>query len=83
MGDTERVQVEDSGCNLVSDVLCPVFGYLEVLGLQIVEEIAASEVFHDDVNVVAVFENIIESNDIWMLADFKNLDFSLEQLNIF
>lgn len=60
----------------------PLLGDLEVLGLQIVEEITALEVFHHDVNEVRVLEHVIKSDDIGMLAHFEHLDFSLEQFHI-
>ena len=58
------------------------FSDFEVLGLEVVEEITSLEVLHDDVNVVRILKNIVESDDVWMLAHFQYFNFSFEQFEI-
>ena len=83
MGNTERVQVENGGRNLMGDALGPLFGDLEVLRLEIIEEISASKILHDDIDVITVFENVIESDNVRMLAYFENLNFPLQEFYVF
>jgi hypothetical protein len=52
------------------------FRNFEVLGLEIVEEIATLQVLHYYIDVIRVFKNIIKSDNIWMLAYLQDLNFS-------
>jgi len=76
MGNTEGMQVENGGCNLMSDCLCTLLGDLEVLRLEIVEEVPTLQVFHDDINVVRVLKHIKEPYNVRMLAHLEDLNFT-------
>ena len=43
---------------------CPLLCNLEIFGLQVVEEVASLQVFHDNVNEIRVLKDIVKTNDI-------------------
>lgn len=63
--------------------LCSLLGNFEVFGFEVREEVTTLKILHDDVDIVGVLKDIVESNDVRMLADFEHFDFSFEQLDIF
>ena len=76
------MKVIDSGGNLVCYLFGSLFSDFEVLGLEVVKEIASLEILHDYVNVVGILEHVVESDDIGMLADFQYFDLSFEELEV-
>jgi hypothetical protein len=48
----------------------------EIAFLKIGEEVTAREILHNDVNVILVFEDIEEADDVGVLAHLENLDLS-------
>ena len=82
MGNTERVEIVESSGNLMSDGLGSAFRNAEFSLFEISEEIASGEVLHNDINIVLVFEDIQESDDIGMLTHLQNFNFSSLELYI-
>ncbi len=76
MRDSERVQVVQRSCNLVGQFASPVFSHSERSFFEVIEKIAATHVLHNDVDVVLVFEDIEQPDDMWMLTHLKNLNLS-------
>jgi len=76
MGNSKRVQIEDSRGDLMSNCFSSLFRNLEVLGLKIVEEIATFQVLHYYVDVIRVLKYIVKSYNIGMLAYFQHFYFS-------
>ena len=50
----------------------------EVLLVEVREEIAPSQHFHYDVDIILVLKYIEELDDVRMLADLKHFDFSFQ-----
>ena len=59
------------------------FRNFEILRLEIIEEIPSLEVLHDNIDIIRVFKDIIEPNNIGMLAYLEHFNFSLQQFNVF
>lgn len=74
------MEVIDGSGDLMRYLLSSLLGDFEVLGLEVVEEVATFEILHDNVDVVGVLKNIVESDDVWMLANLQHFDLSFEQL---
>lgn len=82
MGDTERVQVEQGGGQLMGEFLRALFGDSEITSFEVVEQISTGEVLHHDVNVVLVLEEIQKSDNVRVLAHLQDFDFTSLELNI-
>ena len=76
MGYSERMEVVNGCGYLMCYCAGSIFGYLEVLGFEIVEEIAALEILHDDIDEVRILKHVIKPDYIWVLADFEHFNFS-------
>lgn len=50
--------------------------------MQIAEEISSPQQLHDNLNVILTLEDIVESNDAWVLAYFQNFDLTFKELKI-
>lgn len=48
----------------------------------VLEELAARTVFHDQVQVVIVFNHIIELNDVWMPDFLENCDLTVDSFQV-
>lgn len=83
MSYAKRVQVVNRSSNLMCNNLCSILSDFEIPALQIIKEITSFEIFHHNIDVVRVLKNIIKANDIWMLTNFKNFNFSFKKFNIF
>jgi hypothetical protein len=68
MGNTERVEVVESCCNLVGQHLGTLFRNLKVSLFKVSEKISTLKILHDNVYVVLVFKNIEQSNNVRVLA---------------
>lgn len=55
-----------------------IFRYPELSLLQKAKEVAALQQFHNNVDVVLVFEHIVQPNDVWVLTYFEYFDFSFQ-----
>jgi len=82
VGDSERVKIVKSCGDLVGEHLGSLLRNFKVSLFQVCEEVTSAKVFHDDVDVVLVLEDIQQSNDIGMLAHLQNFNLSPLQLNI-
>lgn len=83
MSYAKRVQVVNRSSDLMCNNLCSILSDFEISALQIIKEITSFEIFHHNIDVVRVLKNIIKANDIWMLTNFKNFNFSFKKFNIF
>jgi len=74
--------MEEINCraNLVCYLFSALFWNGKVPFTQVSEEITTLKNFHDDVDVILVFEHIVEPDDVRMLANFEHFNFPLQQL---
>ena len=59
------------------DVLCAPLRDHEVAITKVREEVATSQTLHDDIYVVLIFKNVVESDYARMLAHFQHLYLAL------
>lgn len=62
------------------DVLCDVLSHSEFALFKERKQIATFKIFHDNVEVVLIFKNVIQLDDVGVLANLEHLHLSLEQL---
>ena len=72
MRNAELVKEENGGANLMGDLFGAFFRNCEVAVRKVAEEITAFQEFHHDVYVVLVFEDVEETDDVWVLAQFQH-----------
>ena len=83
MGDSEILEIEHCGGDLMADLLDFAFFKFIVFGLVIMEQRASVQVFHHNVDVLRVLKDIKESDDMGMLTYLQDLNFSFVKLEIF
>ena len=76
MYDTIVVEILYRNSNLVCELLDPLFWHLEASELDVVEEILTLHILKHDIIIVLILKEINESNNIWMLTHFQNVNFS-------
>ena len=82
MSYTVRMQVVQSGSNLMGKLLGAFFRDSERTLLKIAEKITTVELFHDDVDVVLILKDIQKANNVRVLTHLEDLDLSALKLNI-
>jgi len=83
MSNSKRVKIEDCRRYLMGYRPSPLLCDFEILWLQVIEEIASLQVFHDDIYEVRILKHVVKTNNIGMLTHFKNLNFSFQKLHVF
>jgi hypothetical protein len=66
----------------MSDIPGPVLGDLELSPVQVLEQVPARAVLEDYVDVLRVLEDVNQPDDVRVLADLEDLDFSLLKLQL-
>ena len=66
----------------MSDIPGPVLGDLELSPVQVLEQVPARAVLEDYVDVLRVLEDVDQPDNVWVLADLEDLDFSLLKLQL-
>jgi len=82
MSNTKGMKVKDGSGYLMRDLSGSLLSDFEVLALEVGEEVSSLEVLHDDVYVVRILKDIVESDDVGMLAHFQYFYLSFKQLKI-
>lgn len=82
MSNSKTMKIENGSGNFMAHLSGFILSDLKVSTFEVVEEISSFEVFHYDVDVVLVFKYIKQSDNIWMLANLKDLDFPFLKLNV-
>ena len=67
---------------LMSDDFGSLFWDSELSLFKVSEKISSRKIFHNDVDIVLVFEDIKQSDDVWMLAHLQNFNFSALKLHV-
>jgi hypothetical protein len=67
----------------MSNLSSSVLWNFELPLFQVIKEVSSLQVFHDNVDIVLVFKNVFKFNDVRVLADFQDFDFSFQQFLIF
>ncbi len=80
--DSEAVEVVKCGGQGVGDFACSVLIESELSLFEEGEEVASFQIFHYNVDVVLVFKDVIEQDNIFVLTDFEDFNLSFEQLLI-
>jgi len=83
MHDTKLVQVLNTKCDLISEVLSAALSKRETTSLQILKQVFALHVVKNDVMHLAILEQVYQPDDIVVLTHFEYFDLSalLEDLN--
>lgn len=74
MRNSKRVQVIQSSRKLVRQLARTLFTHRKSSFFEIVKEITATQVFHYNVDVVLVFKDIEQPDDMGMLAHLEDLN---------
>lgn len=82
MCHTIGVQIVERSCNLVTQLFGALFTYRKLTPFEIAKQVTAVQLLHHNVDIVLVFEDIEESDNVGMLAHFENLNFSPLQFDI-
>ena len=84
MNDTKSVEVLDCSADLVGEILDSGFRKLEASSLYVIEEVLSCHELKYDEVVLAVLEDVLKLDDVWVLAHFKDLNLSslLEDLDL-
>lgn len=76
------MEVVERSRNLVTQLFGALFTDRELASFQVAEQVTTVELLHHNVDIVLVFEDIEEADNVRMLAHFEDLDFSPLQLDI-
>ena len=76
------MEVVKGGCNLVTQLFGALFTDREPASFQVAEQVATVQLLHHNVDIVLVFEDIEEADNVRVLAHFEDLNFSPLQLDI-
>lgn len=60
----------------------PVLGDDELAPLEVIKQIASSQVLHDNVDVVLVFKQVEEPDDVRVLTHFEDFNLTALQLDV-
>lgn len=84
MNDTKCVEVLNCSADLEGKILYARFWQLEASSLDVIKEILSCHELKYDEVVLAVLEDVLQLDDIRVLAHFKNFNLSslLEDLNL-
>jgi len=63
-------------------LFCSKFINLKITLLEISEKVSSTQVFHDNVDIVLIFENIKETDYKWMLAHLQDFDLPSLELHV-
>ena len=80
MRDAKLVQIVNCSGDLMGDASRKILTNDELSLVQESEEVTSIEDLHDDVNRVLILKNVVELDNVRVLAHFKNLDLTLQQL---
>ena len=82
MSHTIGVQIIKGRGDTVTQLLRTLLTNYKLALLEVGEKIAAVQLLHDNVDIVLVFKDIEQANDVRMLAHLKNFDLTTLQLDI-
>ena len=82
MGYAVRVQIIQCSGNLVRELLGTSLSYRKCTFFEVAKEITTVKLLHDDVNIVLVFEDIQQSNNMRVLAHLEDFDFTALQFDV-
>lgn len=82
VGDSEGMKVVEGGGNLMGKVLGPLLGNFKISFFEVGEQVSAAEILHYNIDVVLVFEYVEQTDDVGVLAHFKDLDLTSLQFYV-
>ena len=68
------MKVVQSSCNLVGHLFSTRFRNSEFPLFKVGKEVTTVKLLHNDIDVVLIFKNIQESDNVWVLTHFKDLN---------
>ena len=83
MSDAEAVQVVASSANLLCQLTSSLFRDFPVTSVQVVMQIASSQVLEHDIDCIRVLEAVEQAYNVRMLAKLKNLDLTVLESHLF
>lgn len=74
MSNAEAVQVIKSCSDLMGDLFNLVFLQSELSAFKVCKEVSTTQILHHYVKVILILEDILQLNDIWVLANLEDLN---------
>ena len=68
------MKVVQSSCNLVGHLFSTRFRNSEFPLFKVGKEVTTVKLLHNDIDVVLIFKNVQESDNVWVLTHFKDLN---------